>query len=100
MRIRTSRTAGIVASLVVASALLVPATASASTVSTETAVASRTVPARDLGPCWAQAGRLIGGFYGSLIATAATPWAAAAAWAAYLGSVSQEKRDKYGNFAC
>lgn len=55
---------------------------------------------RDLGPCWAQAGRLIGGFYGSLIASATNPWAAWAAWTAYLGSVSQEKRDKAGNFAC
>jgi len=55
---------------------------------------------RDLGPCWAQTGRVVGGFYGAIGATIASPWAGAAAWASYLGSVAQEKKDKYGNFVC
>jgi len=55
---------------------------------------------RDLGPCWAQTGRVVGGFYGAIGTTIVSPWAGAAAWATYLGTVAQEKKDKYGNFVC
>lgn len=80
-----------------------------SSVATSTVLAvpeSKTVPAlgirptQDLMQCWAQVGRVVGGFYGALIATAAGPFAAAAAWAVYLGTLSQEKRDEMGNLAC
>lgn len=100
MRIRTSRAAGIVAALVLSSALVMPTAASASTISSESVSVSRIAPARDLGPCWAQAGRLVGGFFGAIGATAANPFLGGAAWAAYLGQVAQEKRTKSGNFAC
>lgn len=63
-------------------------------------VAASTIRPAASGACWAQAGRVIGGFYGALISSAASPWAAAALFAAYLGQMSQEKKDKYGNFAC
>lgn len=78
----------------------VPAAAQTAVTAQTTLSATTIRSARDLGPCWAQAGRVVGGLYGSLIASASNPWAAAAAWAAYLGSLSQEKRDKAGNFAC
>jgi hypothetical protein len=60
----------------------------------------RAVPARDLGPCWAQAGRVVGGFFGSIGATIASPWWGAAAWSGYLGQMAQEKRTASGDFAC
>jgi hypothetical protein len=99
MRVRTSRATAI-AALVLASVVVVPAAASASTVTADAVSISRKVPARDLGPCWAQAGRLVGGFVGSAAATVVNPGLGAAAWAAYLGQVAQEKRTKSGNFAC
>lgn len=52
------------------------------------------------GECWAQAGRVIGGLWGSIIATAANPWMAAIAWSQYFGQLSKEQKDKYGNLAC
>lgn len=52
------------------------------------------------GECWAQAGRVIGGFWGGMIATAANPILAAFYWMQYLGNMSKEEKDKYGNFAC
>lgn len=100
MSIRNMRAVGAIIALTISSALVVPTAASASTVSSEAVTVSRTVPARDLGPCWAQAGRLVGGFFGSIGATAANPALGAAAWAAYLGQVAQEKRTKSGDFAC
>ena len=79
-------------------------TEAAAPVSIQTVVASdvatRLVPQRDLGPCWAQAGRLVGGFFGSIGASIANPWWGAAAWAGYLGSVAQEPRTANGDFAC
>lgn len=73
----------------------------ASTVQTTKAVPSLGVrPTRDLTECWAQVGRVIGGYYGGLLTTITAPWAAIPIWAAYLGTLSQEKRDKMGNLAC
>ncbi|MFD7872313.1 hypothetical protein ACFV3I_17655 [Microbacterium sp. NPDC059771] len=96
------------AALTVASALVFPLSASASfeaptergVAVSEVAVVGRAVPSRDLGPCWAQAGRVVGGFFGSIGATIVSPGWSVAAWAAYLGQVAQEKRTSTGDFAC
>lgn len=61
---------------------------------------ANSVPTRDLAPCWAQAGRLVGGFFGSIVATVANPFGGTAAWMAYFGQVAQEKRTESGDFAC
>lgn len=77
-----------------------PAAAQTAITAQTTLSATTISSARNLGPCWAQAGRVVGRFYGSSIVSASNPFAAAAAWAAYLGSWSQEKRDEAGSFAC
>lgn len=58
------------------------------------------VPANVSMDCWAQAGRVVGGFWGALISSAVTPWAAAAYWAAYLGAMAAENKTPAGDFAC
>ncbi|MBP3978935.1 hypothetical protein [Microbacterium sp. BLY] len=104
MNRRRSRAVLLVAPITVALILLTPAVASAAPeprvrgAAVETSVLR--VPARDLGPCWAQAGRVVGGFFGSIGATIASPGWGAAAWAGYLGQMAQEKRTRSGNFAC
>lgn len=52
------------------------------------------------GRCWAQAGRVVGGFWGALAATAISPWAAGSAWIAYSGLLNNEPKDNDGNFLC
>lgn len=81
----------------------------APSLTTHSAVAVQSQPVQMAGPmirpalpgeCWAQAGRVIGGFWGALISSAVTPWAAAAYFTAYLGAMAAEKKDAHGNFAC
>ena len=55
---------------------------------------------RNLGPCWAQAGRVVGGFWVAVGTTIAQPWAGVPAWAAYGGALAGEKKTKSGSFAC
>ena len=59
-----------------------------------------TVPTRDLGPCWAQAGRVVGGGIGVLSSSVIAPWAFPGILAAYLGSMSQEQYTSDGHFSC
>lgn len=61
--------------------------------------ASRSVPARDLGPCWAQAGRVVGGGVVVIGTTVTAPWLSPAALAAYLGQMAQEHMSD-GYFTC
>lgn len=98
MRTRTPRVAVAVAALVVAAGLAVPTAASAST-SSEVVSASRTVPTRDLGNCWAQAGRVVGGGVVAIGSTVLTPWMSPAVIAAYLGAMANEPQSN-GYFTC
>ncbi|MEW2459971.1 MULTISPECIES: hypothetical protein [Microbacterium] len=108
MIIRFSSRLTAAAALAVASALVFPPSASASVEAamgrgasvSEVAVVGRALPSRDLGPCWAQAGRVVGGFFGSIGVTIVSPGWSVAAWAAYLGQIAQEKRTSTGDFAC
>ena len=99
MRIRRSRFS-VVTCLVAVSVLALPTAAVASPAESYSAPLTRAAPTRDIGPCWAQAGRLVGGFYGALGTTIVNPVLGGAAWVSYLGQVGQEKRTKKGNFAC
>lgn len=58
------------------------------------------VPMRDLGPCWAQAGRVVGGGIAVIGSSVTAPWAFPGLLASYLGGMSQEKYTKDGHFAC
>lgn len=56
---------------------------------------------RDLGPCWAQAGRVVGGLWGAIYKTVSGgPVGAVAGWASYGAAMAKEKKDKNGNFIC
>lgn len=100
MQIRRNRCGSVVACFVVASVLALPTAAVASPTGSYSAPIAHVAPTRDMGPCWAQAGRLVGGFYGALGTTVVNPVLGGAAWVSYLGQVGQEKRTKKGNFAC
>ena len=58
------------------------------------------VPARDLGPCWAQAGRVVGGGVAVIGSSVTAPWAFPGVLAAYLGTMGQERYTSDGHFAC
>ena len=88
--------------LAVAVGLAAAPAATAATVTASPAHSARAVilAARDLGPCWAQAGRLVGGYFTAVGATIANPFLGGAAWANYLGGVANEPRTSDGDFAC
>lgn len=94
--------AGSAVALALAVGLAAAPAATAASVTASPAHPTRAImlPSRDLGPCWAQAGRLVGGFFGSIAATVANPFGGAAAWATYLGGVANEPRTSDGDFAC
>lgn len=61
--------------------------------------ATRLVPQRDLGPCWAQAGRVVGGGIVAIASTVGTPWLSFAVIAGYLGAMANEPMED-GYFTC
>lgn len=50
--------------------------------------------------CWAQAGRVLGGFWGAIGATAISPWVAGSAWSTYTAVINNEPKDDDGHLLC
>ena len=80
--------------------LLAPVAHAAESVSDQAGPGTWGTTARDLGPCWAQAGRVVGGFFGAVGSTIVSPWGSVPIWAGYLGNVAGEKKTPEGVFAC
>ncbi|MCK2025509.1 hypothetical protein KZC56_04290 [Microbacterium sp. SSW1-47] len=90
----------IVLTAALATALIASPAAAIASAPPTSIMSTMNVPARDLGPCWAQAGRVVGGGIGVIGSSVTAPWAFPGLLWAYLGAMSQETYTSDGQFAC
>lgn len=95
-----SSTARSVLPILVMACLLCLATMPSQQPETPVAAEAPAIHSDSSGGCWSQAGRVVGGFWGALAATAISPPAAGSAWIAYSGLLNNEPKDDDGNFLC